>query len=153
IYFSAVVSVQRDYQANHDELTGLLTRKLFAKRSSEALARAGIEGAKAGFLLIDLDRATGLKQVNDTLGHAVGDRLLQTVAHRLTQSIRPGDVVAGLGGDEFAVLLPSGREAPAAREVASRLRVALAEPVPLESMTFQVEASVGIAIYPDDADS
>src|SRR5215470_9775529 len=147
IYFSAAISVQRDYQANHDELTGLLNRKLLATRSSEALVRAGIEGARAGFLLIDLDRSTGLKQVNDTLGHAVGDRLLKTVAHRLTQSVRPGDVVARLGGDEFAVLLPS------AREVASRLRAALAEPVRLESMTFQVEASVGIAIYPDDADS
>jgi len=153
IYFSAAISVQRDYQANHDELTGLLNRKLLATRSSEALAQAGIEGARAGFLLIDLDRSTGLKQVNDTLGHAVGDRLLKTVAHRLTQSVRPGDVVARLGGDEFAVLLPSVREAAAAREVASRLRAALAEPVRLESMTFQVEASVGIAIYPDDADS
>ncbi len=153
IYFSAAMSVQRDHQANHDELTGLLNRKLLAKRSSEALARANIADAKAGFLLIDLDRSTGLKQVNDTLGHAVGDRLLKTVAHRLTQSVRPGDVVARLGGDEFAVLLPSVREAAAAREVASRLRVALAEPVRLESMTFRVEASVGIAIYPDDADS
>jgi diguanylate cyclase (GGDEF)-like protein len=153
IYFSAAVSVQRDYQANHDELTGLLNRTLLTKRSSEALARASIEGVKAGFLLIDLDRSTGLKQVNDTLGHAVGDRLLQTVAHRLSQSVRPGDVVARLGGDEFAVLLPSVREATAAREVATRLRVALAEPVRLESMMFQVEASVGIAIYPDDADS
>jgi diguanylate cyclase (GGDEF)-like protein len=153
IYFSAAISVQRDYQANHDELTGLLNRKLLATRSSEALARAGMEGARAGFLLIDLDRSTGLKQVNDTLGHAVGDRLLKTVAHRLTQSVRPGDVVARLGGDEFAVLLPSVREATAAREVASRLRAALAEPVRLEAMTFQVEASVGIAIYPDDADT
>ena len=153
IYFSASMSVQRDHQANHDELTGLLNRKLLAKRSTEALARANIADTKAGFLLIDLDRSTGLKQVNDTLGHAVGDRLLKAVAHRLTQSVRPGDVVARLGGDEFAVLLPSVREAAAAREVASRLRVALAEPVRLESMTFRVEASVGIAIYPDDADS
>src|SRR5215467_1324112 len=153
IYFSAAVSVQRDYHANHYELTGLLNRKLLTKRSSEALAQASIDGVKAGFLLIDLDRSTGLKQVNDTLGHAVGDRLLQTVAHRLSQSVRPGDVVARLGGDEFAVLLPAVREATAAREVATRLRVALAEPVRLESMMFQVEASVGIAIYPDDADS
>ncbi len=151
VYFSAAKSVQRDHQANHDELTGLLNRKLLAKRGSEALASAGAAGTRAGFLLIDLDRSTGLKQVNDTLGHAVGDRLLQTVAHRLEHSVRPGDVVARLGGDEFAVLLPSVKEAAAAREVASRLRAALAEPVRLETMTFQVEASVGIAIYPDDA--
>ena len=151
VYFSAAKSVQRDHQANHDELTGLLNRKLLAKRGGEALASAGVAGTRAGFLLIDLDRSTGLKQVNDTLGHAVGDRLLQSVAHRLEHSVRPGDVVARLGGDEFAVLLPSVKEATAAREVASRLRAALAEPVRLEAMTFQVEASVGIAIYPDDA--
>jgi diguanylate cyclase (GGDEF)-like protein len=151
VYISAAKSVQRDHQANHDELTGLLNRKLLARRSSEALASAGVAGTRAGFLVIDLDRSTGLKQVNDTLGHAVGDRLLQIVAHRLAHSVRPGDVVARLGGDEFAVLLPSVKEAVAAREVASRLRAALAEPVRLEAMTFQVEASVGIAIYPDDA--
>ncbi len=151
VYFSAAKSAQRDHQANHDELTGLLNRKMLAKRGGEALASAGVAGTRAGFLLIDLDRSTGLKQVNDTLGHAVGDRLLQTVAHRLEHSVRPGDVVARLGGDEFAVLLPSVKEAAAAREVASRLRAALAEPVRLEAMTFQVEASVGIAIYPDDA--
>jgi diguanylate cyclase (GGDEF)-like protein len=151
VYFSAAKSVQRDHQANHDELTGLLNRKLLAKRGGEVLASAGTGGARTGFLLIDLDRSTGLKQVNDTLGHAVGDRLLQIVAHRIEHSVRPGDVVARLGGDEFAVLLPSVKEAGAAREVASRLRAALAEPVRLEAMTFQVEASVGIAIYPDDA--
>ena len=151
VYFSATLSVKRDHQANHDELTGLLNRKMLARQSGEALAGATREGSKAGFLLIDLDRSTGLKQVNDTLGHAVGDRLLKLVAHRLEHSVRPGDVVARLGGDEFAVLLPAVREASAAREVASRLRVALAEPVRLEGMTFQVEASVGIAIYPDDA--
>jgi diguanylate cyclase (GGDEF)-like protein len=152
-YIGAAKSVQHDHQANHDELTGLLNRKLLAKRSREALATAGGAGTRAGFLLIDLDRSTGLKQVNDTLGHAVGDRLLQIVAHRLGHSVRPGDVVARLGGDEFAVLLPAVKEAAAAREVASRLRAALAEPVRLEAMTFQVEASVGIAIYPDDASS
>ena len=151
VYLSAAMSVQREHQANHDELTGLLNRKLLARRGGEALARASNAGSRAGFLLIDLDRSTGLKQVNDTLGHAVGDRLLQVVAHRIAHSVRPGDVVARLGGDEFAVLLPSVREAAAAREVASRLRAALAEPVRLEAMTFQVEASVGIAMYPDDA--
>jgi len=153
IYFSAAASVQREHQASHDELTGLVNRKLLARRSGEALARAAGTGSKVGFLLIDLDRSTGLKQVNDTLGHAVGDRLLQIVAHRLAHSVRPGDVVARLGGDEFAVLLPSVKEAAAAREVASRLRAALAEPVRLETMTFHVQASAGIAIYPDDASS
>jgi diguanylate cyclase (GGDEF)-like protein len=151
IYLSAAMAVHREHQANHDELTGLLNRKLLATRSAEALNKAAAARALAGFLLIDLDRSTGLKEVNDTLGHAVGDRLLQIVAHRLSYSVRPGDVVARLGGDEFAILLPSVKEPATAREVASRLRAALSEPVRLEAMTFRVEASVGIAIYPEDA--
>src|SRR5260370_27141592 len=129
IYLSAAMSVQRDHQATHDELTGLVNRKLLAKRGDEALVKATAVGSKAGFLLIDLDRSTGLKQVNDTLGHAVGDKLLQTVAHRLAHSVRPGDIVARLGGDEFAVLLPSWKEPGRAREVASRLRAGSPDPV------------------------
>lgn len=151
IYVSAAMLVQREHQANHDDLTGLVNRKLLAKRGYEALAKAAAADAKAGFLLIDLDRSTGLKQVNDTLGHAVGDRLLQIVAHRLAISVRPGDIVARLGGDEFAVLLPAVKEPGVAREVASRLRAALAEPVRLESIIFDIQASVGLAIFPDDA--
>jgi diguanylate cyclase (GGDEF)-like protein len=153
IYVSAAMSVQREHQASHDELTGLVNRKLLAKRGNEALAKAAAAGTRSGFLLIDLDRSTGLKQVNDTLGHAVGDRLLQVVAHRLGHSVRPGDVVARLGGDEFAVLLPSVKEPGVAREVASRLRAALSEPVRLETIVFEIQASVGFAIYPDDASS
>ncbi len=148
IYMNAALSVQREHQAHHDELTGLSNRKLLIRQTSEALADAARSGAKAGFLLLDLDR---FKEVNDTLGHPVGDRLLRIVAHRLTHSVRPGDLVARLGGDEFAVLLPSVREVSAAREVAVRLRVALSEPIRLEGMSFDIEASVGIALYPDDA--
>lgn len=148
IYVNAATSVQREHQAHHDELTGLCNRKLLTKHSKGALARAAANGSLVGFLLLDMDR---FKEINDTLGHAVGDRLLQIVAHRLTHSVRPGDVVARLGGDEFAVLLPTVKEANSAREVASRLRAALAEPVRLETMMFDIQASVGVAIYPDDA--
>jgi diguanylate cyclase (GGDEF)-like protein len=148
IYMNAAMSVQREHQAHHDELTGLSNRKLLIRQTSDALADAGRSGAKAGFLLLDLDR---FKEVNDTLGHPVGDRLLRIVAHRLTHSVRPGDLVARLGGDEFAVLLPSVPEVGAAREVATRLRAALSEPIRLEGMSFEIEASVGIALYPDDA--
>jgi diguanylate cyclase (GGDEF)-like protein len=150
VYLSAAMSVQRDHQASHDELTGLVNRNLLAKRGYETLAKAAAAGSKAGFLLIDLDRSTGLKQVNDTLGHAVGDKLLKIVAHRLANSVRPGDIVARLGGDEFAVLLPSVKEPGVAREVASRLRAALADPVRLETIIFEIQASVGFAIFPDD---
>ncbi|MEV4674672.1 bifunctional diguanylate cyclase/phosphodiesterase [Actinomadura sp. NPDC049382] len=103
---------------------------------------------RAGLFLLDLDR---FKEVNDTLGHPTGDRLLQLVAHRLTHSVRPGDLVARLGGDEFAVLLPTVRDEAAAREVAARLRAALSEPVRLDGMSFDLEASVGIALFPDHA--
>ncbi|WP_435877601.1 putative bifunctional diguanylate cyclase/phosphodiesterase [Streptosporangium saharense] len=147
VYFTATLSVRRDHQATHDGLTGLPNRKMLVVSTEEAIAEARA-GEKVGLFLLDLDR---FKEVNDTLGHPVGDRLLQIVAHRLTHSVRPGDVVTRLGGDEFAVLLPSVRNATAAREVAARLRVALTEPVRLEGMTFDLDASVGIALYPDHA--
>ncbi len=147
VYFTATLSMRRDHQATHDVLTGLPNRKMLILRTEEALAEAR-EDERVGLLLLDLDR---FKEVNDTLGHPVGDRLLQIVAHRLAHSVRPGDVVARLGGDEFAVLLPSIRDAHAAKEVASRLRVALTEPVRLEGMTFDLDASIGIALYPDHA--
>ncbi|WP_084960022.1 putative bifunctional diguanylate cyclase/phosphodiesterase [Thermoactinospora rubra] len=147
VYFTATLSMRRDHQAMHDELTGLPNRKMLAVATEEALAEAR-EGEKVGFFLLDLH---GLKQVNDTLGHPVGDRLLQLMAHRLTHTVRPGDVVARLGGDEFAVLLPRIRDVQAAREVAARLRVALTESVRLEGMSFDLDGSVGIALYPDHA--
>ena len=150
IYMNAARSVQREHQAFHDELTGLSNRKLLIRQTSEALAAAARAGTRVGFLVLDLDR---FKEVNDTLGHPVGDRLLRIVAHRLLHGVRPGDLVARLGGDEFAVLLPSVREVSAAREVAARLRAGLGEPVQLEGMSFDIEASVGIALYPDDATS
>ncbi|TMR11100.1 EAL domain-containing protein [Nonomuraea turkmeniaca] len=147
VYFTATLSMRRDHQALHDELTGLPNRKMLIVSTEEALAEAR-QDERVGLFLLDLDR---FKEVNDTMGHPVGDRLLQMVAHRLTHSVRPKDVVARLGGDEFAVLLPSIRDAHAAREVAARLRAALTEPVRLEGMTFDVDASVGIALYPDHA--
>ncbi|MGI5416251.1 putative bifunctional diguanylate cyclase/phosphodiesterase [Actinomadura luteofluorescens] len=169
VYLNASVSVRREHQALHDGLTGLPNRKLLIVRTEEALAEArGADrrlpratglGARrrkaadppdqrAGLFLLDLDR---FKEVNDTLGHPTGDRLLQLVAHRLTHSVRPGDLVARLGGDEFAVLLPTVRDEAAAREVAARLRAALSEPVRLDGMSFDLEASVGIALFPDHA--
>ncbi|GAA3766063.1 putative bifunctional diguanylate cyclase/phosphodiesterase [Salinactinospora qingdaonensis] len=148
LYSSASLSVKREYQANHDELTGLANRKLLILRTQEALSDAQQRKQRVGLLLLDLDR---FKEVNDTLGHPTGDRLLQNVAYRLTHSVRPGDLVARLGGDEFAVLLPQVRDAASAREVAARLRVALAEPMRLDGMDFDLEASVGIALYPNHA--
>ncbi len=148
-YYGAAKAVQREHQAQHDELTGLANRKLLMSKLASTLATATSSGTKAGLLVLDLDHA--LKEVNDTLGHAVGDRLLRLVADRLKHSIRPGDLVARLGGDEFAVLLPSIKEATVAREVAARLRAAVAEPIRLEGMSFVIQVSIGIAMFPDDA--
>jgi diguanylate cyclase (GGDEF)-like protein len=148
VYLNASASMRREHQAMHDGLTGLPNRKLLILRTEDALAEIDEDTEKVGLFLLDLDR---FKEVNDTLGHPTGDRLLQLVAKRLTQSVRPGDLVARLGGDEFAVLLPSVRGTPAAREVAARLRAALNEPVRLDGMTFDLEASVGIALHPDHA--
>ncbi|MEO5875416.1 MAG: EAL domain-containing protein [Streptosporangiaceae bacterium] len=154
VYLTASTSVRREHQALHDGLTGLPNRKLLITRSEEALGEArswalrGEGTQRVGLFLIDLDR---FKEVNDTLGHPTGDRLLQIVAHRLTHSVRPGDLVSRLGGDEFAVLLPSVRDIQAAREVAVRLRAALSEPVRLDGMSFDLEGSVGIALSPDHA--
>jgi diguanylate cyclase (GGDEF)-like protein len=148
-HVAAAISVQREHQAHHDELTGLANRALLMRTLAKTLEQAASSGATVGFLLLDLDR--GLKEVNDTLGHAVGDRLLRLVAHRLTHSVRPGDLVARLGGDEFAVLLPAVKDAAVPREVAARLRAAVAEPIRLEGMSFVIEVSIGIAMFPDDA--
>ncbi|MFI6577051.1 putative bifunctional diguanylate cyclase/phosphodiesterase [Nocardiopsis sp. NPDC050513] len=148
LYTSALLSVKRDHQANHDELTGLANRARLTVRARQDIGHAQQRGSRVGLLLLDLDR---FKEVNDTLGHPTGDRLLQTVAQRLTHSVRPGDLVARLGGDEFAVLLPKVRDTASAREVAARLRDALAEPVRLDGMDFDLEASIGIALFPDDA--
>jgi diguanylate cyclase (GGDEF)-like protein len=148
-HVAAAISVQREHQAHHDELTGLANRALLMRTLAKTLEQAASTGATVGFLLLDLDR--GLKEVNDTLGHAVGDRLLRLVAHRLTHSVRPGDLVARLGGDEFAVLLPAVKDTAVPREVAARLRAAVAEPIRLEGMSFVIEVSIGIAMFPDDA--
>jgi len=148
VYSNAAMSVNRAHQAMHDELTGLPNRKFLILQTEEALTQARRLGHRVGLLLLDLDR---FKEVNDTLGHPVGDRLLGVVARRLVQTVRPGDVVARLGGDEFAVLLPRIRDTASAREVARRLRAALAEPIRMDAMNFDMDASIGIALYADHA--
>jgi diguanylate cyclase (GGDEF)-like protein len=148
VYATASVSVQRDRAANHDPLTGLPNRKLLGRRAAAALEAAGRAGGQAALMLLDLDR---FKEVNDTLGHATGDALLRLVGNRLTGALRPGDTVARLGGDEFAVLLPAVRGEAAAREVADRVHRALTGPFHHHGATFEVDGSLGIALYPEHA--
>jgi diguanylate cyclase (GGDEF)-like protein len=129
-------------QALHDALTGLPNRTLLQRRAGRAL-RGDAPGA---ILLIDLDR---FKEVNDTLGHDHGDQLLVEVSERLRSALRRGDTLARLGGDEFAVLLPDLPSRAAAAELAARLRDALRRPFALRGVAVELEASVGVALFPE----
>jgi diguanylate cyclase (GGDEF)-like protein len=133
--------------AAYDALTGLPNRTLYQQRCDETLRDAGRTGAEPVVLLLDLNN---FKEVNDALGHHLGDQLLARVAGRLAQTLRDGDTVARLGGDEFAILLADG--GPAAGErVAENVSTALGKPFVLDDITIDIEASIGIAAAgPDD---
>ena len=129
------------FQAYHDPLTGLANRTLFLERAEEQLDRVGPDGMPV-LLFLDLD---DFKVVNDTLGHAAGDRLLVDVADRLRDVLRPADLAARLGGDEFAVLLDDGPELQHAVAVADRIIEALRAPFLIQGQEITVGASIGVA--------
>jgi diguanylate cyclase (GGDEF)-like protein len=139
-------AIAKEHQALHDALTGLPNRALFRDRIGHALHARRRTGA-AAVMLIDLNH---FKEINDTLGHHAGDRLLQEVAQRLEGALAEADTVARLGGDEFGVLLPDLRTASDADLVAHRLLVQLREPYSIDRMTLEIDASIGIACHPDD---
>jgi diguanylate cyclase (GGDEF)-like protein/PAS domain S-box-containing protein len=135
--------------AHHDVLTGLPNRLAFMERLAHQLERARAGGAAVALLFIDLDH---FKRVNDSLGHLVGDTLLQTVAARISACVRAGDLVARFGGDEFIVLLSDvGRDDVA--QVALKLLNAVEVPVDAEGRAISVTPSVGIAMFPGDGDT
>jgi diguanylate cyclase (GGDEF)-like protein len=139
---------QLSHQAFHDSLTGLPNRSHLLDRAEEAVRLAAVTGTRSALLLLDLN---GFKQVNDTAGHQAGDVLLQRVAQRLLGSVRDNDVVARLGGDEFAILLTRDPDATAAEHVAERIVDRLREPFRIDGQPVRIGASVGIALFPDDA--
>ncbi len=133
--------------AQHDLLTDLPNRTLLADRTKMALARAHRESRLVALLFLDLDH---FKDVNDTLGHSAGDRLLVELARRLQGQVRESDTLGRLGGDEFVVLLPDVEKIDLAARVASKLLEAAAQPFRLEGRNIELTASVGIAVSPEN---
>ncbi len=131
-----------------DPLTGLPNRQWLLERTWAALDDAERIGARAALMLIDLDR---FRSVNDTLGHLAGDRLLLQTADRLRQALPRGAEAARLGGDEFAVLLPVADSTTSATRIARGLVAALSSPMDLDGLTLVLEASAGVAVFPDHA--
>ena len=149
VFFSVSRGLRREaavnaFLAEHDTLTELPNRTLFLRRAEEAVAAARLRGERAVIAIIDLDR---FKEVNDTLGHPNGDRLLVEVARRLAERTRPEDTVARLGGDEFGVVL---RHVADPEVLLSRLRSVIDREVEVSGLPLSVEASVGYVIAPDD---
>jgi len=133
-----------EYQALHDSLTGLANRTLLLDRLQQGIQHCSRHKTSLSLLIIDLD---GFKEVNDTLGHQVGDRLLEEVGIRLTKALREIDTVARLGGDEFAILLPEDNEAEAV-EVARKIQQVLEDEFQVHDIQLYVSASIGIATHP-----
>jgi diguanylate cyclase (GGDEF)-like protein/PAS domain S-box-containing protein len=138
------------HQSFHDALTGLPNRLLLLDRMSQATAHRERLHAHVAVLFIDLDH---FKEINDTLGHAAGDRLLQDVAERLIACVRDGDTVARLGGDEFVVMLVDLHRLEDAALVAEKIIAAVSAGCQIEGSELHISPSIGIAIFPDDGSS
>jgi len=136
-----------NYQAYHDLLTRLPNRALMEDRLDIAITQAVRNKHKVAVMFLDLDR---FKWVNDTLGHAVGDRLLQSVSQRLENCLRKGDTLARFGGDEFALILPYIHNEEDAEIIATKILTELKYPFAIDDHELYVTSSIGIALYPDD---
>lgn len=141
------VEQQLIYLANHDPLTGLLNRDEFHNRLTQTLSSVRRHDAKLALMFLDLDR---FKLINDTLGHRIGDLLLQAVSERLRSSVRSNDILARLGGDEFIVLLSDIHLIDDVARIAQKTIDMLTQPFTLEGNDIVVTASIGISIYPND---
>jgi len=141
------MSLRMSYLAQHDSLTDLPNRSLFSDRLNQAMAMAARQWKKLAVLFLDLDR---FKHVNDTLGHAIGDRLLQSVAQRLCAGVRASDSVSRQGGDEFVILLSQLNQSQDAEIIAKKLLIALRAPHRIDQHDLHLTVSIGIAVYPDD---
>lgn len=139
-----------DHQARHDALTGLPNRMMFFDRLEQALARSRRSGLRLALFYLDLD---SFKEINDRLGHAAGDSVLQEVSRRLLASVREIDTVARLGGDEFVVLIDGVSDAAPLRMIAQKVLATLAEPIDCQGQPLTLGASIGISTFPADGTS
>jgi len=146
VYRSADMAVQREHQAHHDILTGLPNRELFRTKAERAVAECVSSGTPLAVMMLDLDH---FKEINDTLGHQVGDQLIREVALRLNEARPHGATVARLGGDEFAVLLPDVPDISVAEEVATYLLSVLGRSFSAEGVRLAIQGSIGISLAPD----
>ncbi len=137
-------------QANQDALTGLPNRHAFGQRLGLEAQHAQRDQVAFALLYVDLDH---FKSVNDSLGHGAGDALLDAVAERMRSALRASDVLARLGGDEFSVLLPAPADANTARRVGAKLLDALAAPFLIDGHALHISASIGLAVFPQDANT
>ena len=135
------------HQAHHDALTALPNRVLFKERLKEGIERARAEKHKLALFFIDLDQ---FKQINDSLGHYVGDRVLKVTAERLKAKIRKGDTLARLGGDEFVIILDSYKKIDELSRLAEEILKVLAQPIHVSGQVLYTSCSIGISLYPKD---
>jgi len=136
-----------NYQAHHDALTDLPNRALFSKSLEQAIENSKRKSLKTALLFIDLDH---FKEINDSLGHAVGDRILQEVARRLESTIRKEDILARLGGDEFTIIIEGLIEGEKVTVLAQKIIDLLSKPIKIDDNTLYISSSIGISLYPDD---
>ena len=141
------MALQVTHSAEHDFLTGLPNRMLVNDRVNQAIAWASRHGKKVAVLFLDLD---GFKHINDSLGHPIGDKLLQSIAQRLVDCVRGSDTVSRQGGDEFVVLLSEVEHSADVAITARRMLRAVAEPHSIDQHELHVTTSIGLSVYPDD---
>lgn len=144
-----IAEKQIKHLAHHDSLTGLPNRNLLQDRVRQNLARARRNGNKCAILFLDFDR---FKNINDSLGHSVGDGVLKEVAERLQSCLREGDTVARVGGDEFVILLSDLEDALPAVNVAQKITALGTRPYEIEGQKFRLTISIGICLFPEDGD-
>ena len=142
-------AAQIEHLAYHDTLTGLPNRQLFLDRLNLAISHAHRTAQRLAVFFLDLDR---FKIINDSLGHAIGDRLLQAISQRLVALLREGDTVTRIGGDEFTILVPHLQHSDDAIVVARKVRDALKHPIDLDGRELYVSTSIGISLYPNDGE-